>query len=222
MIVIIMEVLMIHKIRGVPYYTQYQDVPREWVGNSSTMACLRMAMEHVLKERVPTTGDLYDEALAIQNAMVAQDKTTRKATKAGLLHKAVVLTAHNHGVAAHEEEFDSREFYKNEKTLDRMFTCNCPFRSAMYRHGLRRISKSISNNSPVIVSVKKDFNPIADNHSVLLVGADEGSGFWYYDPNLKPEDMTEKVEPTFDRWFVPLVAFEQCWRRLAIFVDNIE
>jgi hypothetical protein len=208
---------MIHKIRGVPYHTQYQDVPSEWAGHSSTMACLRMAMEHVLKERVPTTGDLYDEALAIQNAMVAQDKTTKKATESGLLHKAVVLVAHNHGVAAHEEEFDSREFYKNEVVLDRMFTCNCPFRSAMYRHGLRRIYQSISEGSPVIVSVKKGFDPNAANHSVLFVGADEGSGFWYLDP-----DWAERVPPAEDQWFASLATFESCWRRLAIFVDNIE
>jgi hypothetical protein len=200
---------MVTKITGVPYHSQFKDVPKELAPRACTMACLRMAMEFMAGQRMPCIGDLYVEALAIQHNLIEQGTITGKAVESGLLHDVIVNVAHNYGVPAHKEEFKARRF-------DGQNFSASEHTPAMYHYGLKRIYQSIRRESPVIVSVKRDFDPAGTNHSVLIIGCDEGSGFTYLDPDTQGDFL-----PREDNWFVSLAAFKSCWRRLAIFVDKV-
>lgn len=205
-------------INDVPFCSQRKDIRPEWKNRACTMACLKMAMEFVTGQRMPILDALYEEAQAIQRAMLEHGTITPKAVATGLLHDVVVNVAHNHGVAAHKEEFRSRYFNLDVKPGEEVLSANAPYGPALYNYGLKRIMQSVNRKSPVIVSVKRNFDPQSTNHSVLVVGYEERSGFYYHDPD---SDNSESSVPKVES-FVSLDAFKSCWRKLAIFADNIE
>lgn len=197
-------------LQRVPYYSQFVHVKNpDWKLKSCTMACLKMAMEYVLSSSQPSIDDLFRESEFIQQDMVGRGLLTTQATSHGRTHDTIVKVAHNHGCLAHPEEF--RSVSVNE---DGTFGPSS-YSEAMLEAGIGRLCQSIANNSPVIVSVSRKFEVGGTPHSVLIIGFEKDSGFYYRDPD------SEEEESVLEGSFISLAGFKQHWRRLAIFVDAL-
>ena len=197
-------------LQRVPYYSQVVHVKKhEWRQKACTITCLKMAMEYVLGCMQPPVDDLFHESELIQENMLSRGLLTREATTYGRTHDTIVKVAHNHGCLAHPEEFRSMSVNEDGSFGESHHS------EAMVKAGIERICQSVANNSPVIVSVRRRFETGGAPHSVLIIGFEKGSGFYYRDPD------SEEDESHLEGNFISLSGFKESWRRLAIFVDAL-
>jgi len=172
---------------------QDPSIPEEWRGKSCGITCLKMCLDFYKKE-IPAINELIKEGEIIDARIEG----------IGWKHDGLVRIAHNHGVPAYQEEFRSVKVDLFEKTFS-----SSEFENELTTIGLQRIKDSIVRNVPVIVSFKKGFGSIENNHDLVVIGFDENGGFIVHDPsNSDPKEAVLVDESTFKSF----------WRKFAIFV----
>jgi transcriptional regulator with PAS, ATPase and Fis domain len=206
-------------LNRVPYYFLKTDVKNpELQEKAGIIACLKMAMEYVASEhnpaleQFPSIDELFAESERIQRNLVSLDLATAKMVSYGRMHSTVAWLAHNHGVLAHMEEYKSMEemagLFKSGRHASRML-----------KDGIKKICRSITDDSPVIVSVNPMIGEMTkEPHSILITGFEKDHGFisafHYHDPGVDPTNFASDIT-------VSRTEFERCWRRISIFVDSI-
>lgn len=201
----------------VPYCLQKHLRNEESRPKAAIIACLKMAMDHVAAGRsVPSVDALFEECMAIQQNMVENGWWTEKSAASGLLHYAVMWTAHNHGVPARLGEYKSKCM-----EIDYLGTPHFSpsgYEKDMERFGLEEIRDSIASNRPVIVSIYQGFAGQGHSTSILLNGfrgcEKITNGFFYRDPSSLDEFPSDE-----ESCFISLSCFLETWRRTAIFIQ---
>jgi len=203
------------RILKVPYYSQFQEIKNEeWKSRACSIVCLKMAFDFLLQQSETISNpsnsksdfgtqidadELFKESEEIQQSLLSKKLISEEQAKNGRTHDTLVFLTHNHGLPAYKEEFKS---------------LNLEFSEKMFEFGISKISKSIENEKPVLVSVLPGLSEGKSFHTILIVGTQKENekitGFYYHDPDAKNERLENQ--------FLNLENFKKFWRRLTIFV----
>lgn len=190
----------IKNILKVPFFSQNDEsVPVKWHDKSCAIACVSMMIGYLLKE--VSIESLINEALAI-NAY----------TEHGWSHDGIVRLLRNHGVSAYTQEFRAVSVkFENEKPI---------FEESIYARefvikGILKIFENISQNFPVICSMKEGFEDNKTSHTILITGFvidGENKTIIYHDPDSRNGERKENKSADISR-------FLEYWKGLAVFSD---
>jgi hypothetical protein len=176
----------------VPYYSQHLDIKdKKWRNHSCPIVCLGMVFDYFHTNKDAKVGfssldDLLHEGFEL-----------RGMSEYGWTHDALVLIAHNHGLAGYKEEFRSLFPDIEDSLID---------------YAVEKITKELHAEHPVIVSVMRKWEKNSTFHTVVLTGATE-EGFYYNDPDSYSSKEGKDL-------FVPLKLFLDRWRGLAVFLRS--
>lgn len=185
-------------IKDIQFISQYNDIENpDWKHRGCTISALWMALNFLQKDFDLKPDDLLDEAIAIGAF----------APVGFWLHDRIALLAHNHGLAAYNEEFKSLPFGKETK-----------YSEPINDYGINKIFHFVKDeNNVIITSVPKNFTEKDKPHSILIHGSVEKDGkkfLIYNDSEKKSEEEGRNRE-------VDLETFKENWRKLAIFISKI-
>ena len=127
-------------------------------------------------------------------------------TEDGWVHEVLVALARNRGFPAYRQEFKSHSIDVAQKTAKASH-----HEERLVVDGIERITATLKSGSPVIVSVSRGFQEKAQFHIVVLVGLEEGGGFYYHEPDAQSRNEGEYR-------FIDIDNFKEHWRKMAVFV----
>jgi len=183
------------KILDVPHLSQILDVSnKHWQRRSCAIVALAMILQHHIGSA--------DESLQPDNLIEKGLTINAYNQEYGWKHSHLALMARSYGLHGYNQEFESNsEIFQGDFIND----------------GLKKISNSIYNGNPVIVSMESFFSSNRVTHLIVLSGVEneEGKlkGFYYRDP-LLDQRAGEEHE------FVTLKRFLEFWRKMVIFVSK--
>ncbi len=176
----------------VPFFSQLDDqIPEEVQRSVCAIACIKMILDY--------KNEFVDFA-----TILAEAQWVGEMDKAGWTHEVLVRVLRNHKVLAYRQEFVGHEVdvIKLNATL-------AEHSLNFVEKGIEKITKSIDEKNPVMLSVTAGFSQNQSDHVVLVVGYDDQSLF-ILDPILNNEK---------NPLVVPIETFKEFWKKLAIFVE---
>lgn len=183
------------------FCSQYRDIKNaDWKHKGCSVSALWMALKSLKQEEfILTPDELLEEAINIKSF---SDTGFWK-------HEKVSILAHNHGLAAYNEEYKSMPFGEETK-----------YASRLNSYGVEKIFQFLKEKRGlVIASIPKNFEEINKPHSILLHDVkvkDSGERvFVYHDSEKESEEEGVNKEIDFN-------TFLNSWRRLAIFLNKIK
>jgi len=186
----------------VPYYSQRVDVlDSEWKAHSCLVVSVKMVAEFLGVKKIPA-DDWIKEGVYVG----AWDGKFWK-------HNEIIRLLRNHGIFGYSQEFKAVDV--NVKNGEMSQSKNT---DTFFDKGVEKISKSIDQGVPVIVSIYKYFTEKNRHHGIVIIGYEKDyknklKGFYYHDPEMPDEKGGENI-------FVELEMFKNGWKRLAIFADK--
>lgn len=172
-----------------PYYSQHLHVQDSfWQTRACGIVCLKMAMDNFK----PTSYSI-DELINIANKRGGFGEF-------GWIHDFMIDIARSFGFSASRKEWKSEEEHIQELLIN---------------EAVGDFVGNLSQGFPIIISTTKNFAEPSKFHQVLLTGfemkEDTILGFFYHDPDAMSEEAGKHN-------FVPIDAFKNYWRKLAIYV----
>jgi Peptidase_C39 like family len=207
---------------SVPYYSQHLDVTDPyWQDRSCGIVCLKMALEYVHLAAKPPSEDR-----SALGGLAAKSSTTQVPTiddlilegaaigghdsEYGWIHDRLVSLAHNHGVPAYREEFRSLDITLGPDGRIQSKKEPGSYSPILIDLGIKKITETVHDGKPVIVSIIKNINGQDSFHMILIVGV-SAAGFYCHDPDSRVREEGEGL-------FMDFEIFKNSWRRLAIFL----
>lgn len=182
------------------FCSQKKDIQNEeWRNKGCSVSALWMALKSLNQDFDLSVDELLGEAISIKSF-----------SEAGFWrHDKISVLAHNHGLAAYNEEFKSIPFGEETK-----------YARDLNKYGVEKIFNFLKDKKGlVIVSVPKNFSELNKPHSILLHNIkadDKGNNFFvYHDSEKDNGESGADLE-------ISLEIFEKTWRKLAIFLSKIK
>ena len=177
---------------NIPFFSQLDSsVSREYQRHVCTIACLKMIFD--FKGKSLSFDDIYQEAMFVRGTRVNVWN-----------HETLVRILRNHAVLAYQQEFIGHNI-----DITNQIAYIAEHVDFFTEKGIDKIKKSIDDDNPVCVSVKKGFSQNKEDHMVLIVGYTQKELF-ILDPIVPLEQNPKKIN---------IEDFKKFWKGLTIFVE---